>query len=236
MSLGGRKWAGAASVKIIETKDVEEAASTGHGWAVARAATDIRNLVLRRAFLPGEQVRQEDLAQQLGTSRGPIREALQVLAVEGVLRYERNRGYFVTRFSSAEMRQLYRIRELLESEILAGLPPASAELLARLKEINAEIRFGGVDLQTVIQLNREFHGLVFESSELHILNAELQHIGRMTMAYQSLAINALDGWELLASDHDKIIDALERGDNEQLVKIHCVHRETSLHRLAPILD
>ena len=203
--------------------------------AVARAATDIRNLVLRRVFLPGEQVRQEDVAQQLGISRGPIREALQVLSVEGVLRYERNRGYFVTRFTSDEMQQLYLIRDLLESEILSRLEPVPQPTLERLREINGKIRAGGVDLQTVIQLNRSFHDLVFAASPLHILKAQLEYVGRMTMAYQALAINALDGWELLASDHDRIIAALEAGDNDRLVNIHCKHREASLTRLVPVL-
>jgi DNA-binding GntR family transcriptional regulator len=223
------------TIQVIDTKIVEETGSAGQEGAVARAATSIRNLVVHRAFLPGEQVRQEDVAQQLGISRGPIREALQVLAVEGVLRYERNRGYFVTRFTADEMQQLYLIRDLLESEILARLGPLPQEILERLKEINEQIRSGGVDLKTVIQLNRSFHDLIFAASPLHILNAQLQQIGRMTMAYQALAINALDGWELLASDHDRIIAALEAGDNDRLVNIQCKHRETSLNRLVPIL-
>jgi DNA-binding GntR family transcriptional regulator len=232
-----RTIAGAAgNLAPIDTKVVDEAAATGHGGAVARAATVIRESVLRRVFLPGEQVRQEDLAQKLGLSRGPIREALQVLAGEGVLRYEQNRGYFVTRFTSGEMEQLYLIRDLLESQILANLPPAPKETVARLKEINAGIRAEAADLQSVIQLNREFHALLFRSSDMHILTAELEHIGRMTMAYQSLSVNALHGWELVAADHDRIIAALEARDNSLLVRIQREHRDTSLRRLVPILD
>lgn len=210
-------------------------ADNGHGGSVARAATDIRELILRRSLLPGEQVRQEDLANRIGTSRGPIREALQVLAVEGIVRYERNRGYFVTRFTTSEMQQLYLIRDLLESEILAQLPEVTPETLDQLRAINERIQASGEDADTVVQLNREFHALVIECSPLNLLKGELQHIGRMTLAYQSLSVNSLTNWELLVSDHARIISALEAQDNELLVELSRTHRETSLSRLAPIL-
>jgi DNA-binding GntR family transcriptional regulator len=220
---------------MTENSVVEDVATSGHGGSVARAAADIRELILRRSLLPGEQVRQEDLAKRIGTSRGPIREALQVLAVEGIVRYERNRGYFVTRFTTAEMRQLYLIRDLLESEILIRLPQLPPETLDRLREINEQIRSADNDADAVIQLNREFHDLVTESSPLNLLKGELQHIGRMTLAYQSLSINALTDWNLLVSDHARIIAALEAHDNELLVEVSRAHRETSLNRLAPVL-
>lgn len=214
---------------------VIDADTADRGSLVARAAADIRSLVLRRTLLPGEQVRQEDLSAMLGISRGPIREALQILATEGVVRYERNRGYFVARFTAEEMRQLYLIRDLLESEMLSGLAAVPPETIEKLRGINDRIRNRGDDLQTVIGLNSQFHDLIFASSDLHILRAQLQHIGRMTIAYQSLSINALTNWDLLASDHDEIIDALTLQDNARLVQACRTHRDRSLIRLSPIL-
>jgi len=203
--------------------------------AAGRAASDIRELILRRSILPGEQVRQEDLAKQIGTSRGPVREALQVLAVEGIVRYERNRGYFVTRFTTSEMRQLYLIRDLLESEILAGLPKVKRETLDQLRAINGRIQASNDDLDTVIRLNRDFHDLVIAQSPLNLLKAQLQHISRMTLAYQALSVNSLTNFDLLVSDHARMISALAEGDNQLLVELSRTHRETSLSRLAPIL-
>jgi DNA-binding GntR family transcriptional regulator len=220
---------------MTDTNVADNVAGNDHGGSVARAATDIRELILRRSLLPGEQVRQEDLAKRIGTSRGPIREALQVLAVEGIVRYERNRGYFVTRFTTSEMRQLYLIRDLLESEILSQLPAVPPETLDELRSINERIQASGNDSEAVIRLNREFHDLVTEGSPLNLLKGELQHVGRMTLAYQSLSVNSLTDWELLVSDHARIISALEAQDNALLVELSRSHRETSLSRLAPIL-
>jgi DNA-binding GntR family transcriptional regulator len=220
---------------VSNSAAVIDADAAGRGSLVARAAAVIRSLVLQRYLLPGEQVRQEDLSAMVGISRGPIREALQILASEGVVRYERNRGYFVARFTVEEMRQLYLIRDLLESEILSGLAAVPSETIETMRAINERIRHGNDDLQTVIGLNSQFHDLVFASSDLHIFRAELRHIGRMTMAYQSLSINALTNWELLASDHDDIIDALALQDNARLVEVCRTHRDRSLIRLSPLL-
>lgn len=212
-----------------------ETAASVHGGAVGKAAVDIRSLILQQVLLPGVQVRQEDLASQIGMSRGPIREALQILAAEGVLSYERNRGYFVTRFSADEMRQLYLIRDLLESEVLSALPALTADDAAQLKRINEQIRSGTGDVDQVIVLNHQFHDLIFSRSSQNILKAELEHVGRMTIAYQSLSLNALADWDLVADDHDLIIDALEACDSAEVVRMSRVHRERTLARLTPML-
>jgi DNA-binding GntR family transcriptional regulator len=206
-----------------------------HGGAVARAAACIRTLIVQRTLLPGDQMRQEDLAERIGISRGPTREALGILAAEGVLRYESNRGYFVTRLTFNDMSQVYRIRDLLETEILMNLPPATSDVIAQLRDLNDRIRAAGDDLDLVIQLNSEFHGTVLSLSALTVLRSELEHIASLTTAYQSLSINMLDDWELLASDHDRIIAALEALDNEKLAVICREHRDTSLKRLAPVM-
>ncbi|MFC4944200.1 GntR family transcriptional regulator [Pseudonocardia sp. GCM10023141] len=217
------------------TKVGADPVGAARGGSVAHAAFEIRGLVLRRELLPGEQLRQEDLAQRIGISRGPIREALQVLAVEGVVRYERNRGYFIARFTTDEMQQLYTIRDLLESAMLERLPIPAESVLAELREINEQIRTGGDDLATVIELNSRFHDLMLQQSGMRILHEQLHHISRMTTAYQALSINAFTDWKLLASDHDQLIAALEAGDNDALCAAAREHRNRSLERLGPLL-
>jgi DNA-binding GntR family transcriptional regulator len=203
--------------------------------AVGRAATAVRNLILRRQVVPGQQLRQEELAQQIGMSRGPLREALQVLAAEGVLNYVRNRGYFVTQFTADEMQQVYLVRDLLESEILARLPEASAEHIASLRQVNAQIRDEGNDLLDVIHLNKQFHDLMTSTSRLSLLVAEIEQIGRMSIAYQALSINFLPDWGSVADDHDEMISALERAKLYELVEIARVHRGRTLALLLPVL-
>ena len=59
------------------------------------AAAQIRGLIIDRVLLPGEKIRQVELAERLGVSRSPLREALRTLESEGVVTYETNRGYVI---------------------------------------------------------------------------------------------------------------------------------------------
>src|SRR5262245_62073768 len=91
-------------------------------------ANALRDAILQGDLSPGEQIRQAEWAERLGTSRIPVREALKALAAEGLLSHDHNRGYFVIRFGADEMAQIYLLRRLLETELLRSLvdPPPTA--------------------------------------------------------------------------------------------------------------
>ena len=75
-------------------------------------------MILRRQLAPGTQIRQVELAERLGLRRSPLRQALSALEPEGLVTHEQQRGYFVTRMSADHLSQVYRMRELLETELL----------------------------------------------------------------------------------------------------------------------
>jgi DNA-binding GntR family transcriptional regulator len=212
-----------------------ETTSALRGATAARAAEMIRDLILQRTLLPGEQVRQEDLAKKIGTSRGPIREALQMLAVDGLVRHERNRGYFVTRLTYSDMKQIYLVRDLLESEVLRSLPPAPPELVTQLREINEPMGAPDAELADVVWRNTQFHQVLMAPSPLNYLKELLGDMQRKYVAYQAISIHDRDVWKIVVRDHEAMIDALAAGDTEKLVDLAGHHREASLHRLASIL-
>ena len=88
-----------------------------------RIANHLRSAILRGTIGPGERVRQEDIAQQLGASRLPVREALQMLAAEGLIEHEPNKGARVPHLSMHEVDVMYRMREQLEPLALAEAMP-----------------------------------------------------------------------------------------------------------------
>lgn len=211
------------------------ARTDGGSGAVQRAAAAILELVMQRRLVPGQQVRQEDLSRQIGISRGPIREALQVLQSDGVMAYERNRGYFVTQFSADEMSQLYLARDLLETAVLRGLGRPPEERVAALAEINQSIRNAKLDFDRVVRENDRFHAGMLNLSDQHLLVAEINRIWRMSVAYRALSVSALSDGQELAVDHDRMLDALRAGDGERLAELWRAHRDVSLNRLLPIL-
>jgi DNA-binding GntR family transcriptional regulator len=78
----------------------------------------LRKAIQRGMLLPGEHLTQTGLAERHATSKVPVREALKQLHTEGLLQHDPNRGYFVAHLSRGEVRQLYKMRRWLESELL----------------------------------------------------------------------------------------------------------------------
>lgn len=94
-----------------------------------RIVDTIRRAILRGMLVPGQHLTQTGLAQDYAISKVPVREALKQLHAEGLLRHDRNRGYFVARFSRSEAIELYTMRRWLESELLRTARwPDKAEL------------------------------------------------------------------------------------------------------------
>jgi DNA-binding GntR family transcriptional regulator len=94
-----------------------------------RIAESLKALIVRGTISPGEHLGQTELAARFGMSKVPIREALKLLAAEGLLRHDRNRGYFVAHLRQDEAMQLYKLRRWLESELLSTARwPSEAEI------------------------------------------------------------------------------------------------------------
>jgi DNA-binding GntR family transcriptional regulator len=83
----------------------------------------LRELIGTGQLGPGQQIVQETLSATLGVSRVPIREALRVLEGEGQVVHFPNRGYFVADLSVEDLKEVYRIRALLEDEALRAAVP-----------------------------------------------------------------------------------------------------------------
>jgi DNA-binding GntR family transcriptional regulator len=77
-------------------------------------ADQLREQIVQGTFRPGQQINESAVAGQLRTSRGPLREALQRLCQEGLLVSHRNRGVFVLELSTADIKEIYAVREAVE--------------------------------------------------------------------------------------------------------------------------
>lgn len=91
-------------------------------------------------WAPGTALRQEELAARFGASRIPVREALQLLAAEGLLEIAPNRGAFVARLDRDQVEEIFDLRILLETDLLGrALPHHDAKSLIRVNALQAEL-------------------------------------------------------------------------------------------------
>jgi DNA-binding GntR family transcriptional regulator len=182
--------------------------------ATQRVADHLRSAILGGRIGPGERVRQEDVAQQLGASRLPVREALQMLAAEGLVENEPNKGARVPHLSMHEVDVMYRMREQLEPLALAeSLPSLVASDLIRLMEIQDEIE-AGVDVAQFLELDREFHLRTYSACAIEQLTTTVTRLWNSTQYYRR-AFMRLTGPErrwVVNAEHRLLLDAIERKD------------------------
>jgi DNA-binding GntR family transcriptional regulator len=142
-------------------------------------AESILRALLDGDFQPGEDLSENALAAQLKVSRGPVREALLVLAQEGLLTHTQNRGFRVLQLSDADIRQIQTVRLPLESLALQlARERISAAELDRLDAYRDEMVPALRDGDRVVFLNRElnFHSTIWEASGNAWLVAALRRV------------------------------------------------------------
>jgi len=175
--------------------------------------TELREMVLDARLPAGGRVNEVSLAQQLGVSRTPLREALARLAQEGTLVSVPRIGYSVRPLTLEEFEQIYPIRPLLDPEALrlAGLP--SRERLERLRALNDEIA-RAPDADARISLDDEWHLELIDSCPNRVLLDLVKQFMRRTRRYE-LALMRERGHALAAgAGHKAIMAALRRRDLE----------------------
>jgi DNA-binding GntR family transcriptional regulator len=182
--------------------------------ASQRVADHLRAAILGGAIGPGERVRQEDIAQRLGASRLPVREALRMLEAEGLIENETNKGARVPRLDMHELDLIYQMRERLEplalSESVPHLTEADLERLTRLQEeIEAD-----TDVGRFLELDRELHLLTYSGCHIDQLTSMVTRLWNSTQHYRR-AFVSLSGpsrmW-VTNAEHRLLLDAIERRD------------------------
>ncbi len=135
---------------------------------LAQLVTDrVRSSILEGRIRPGEWLRQERLAQELGVSQMPVREALKRLAVEGFVEHLPYRGARVVTLSPEDVEDLYACRAVLEARAAryAALAITEDEILAiRALHVGMEACAIPADLQRYRDLNRQFHEAIVSAS------------------------------------------------------------------------
>jgi DNA-binding GntR family transcriptional regulator len=193
-----------------------------------RAIIAVRELIHDGHLLPGQPIRQAAIAEQLGMSRVPVREALQNLQAEGLVQASVTGGFVVTRLSSTELAQFYLMRRLLETELLRHIESVPASELDRLTELNRQMT-GLVDApsRSLRALNREFHFRIFQLAGLEHVVTEVGRLWDRTIPYRTVYSTERSARVRIVDEHQRLIDALTRGELDELITVMDSHRQAS---------
>ena len=195
-------------------------------------------MVLTRRIGPGQQLRQDDLAEELGVSRSPLREAMRTLQAEGLLTHVPNQGYFVVRLSAIEVQQIYLMRRLLETELLRTLRTPSSNEIAALWSENDRIKdlAGQGDLMRMLQANRRFHFAIFALSPMHLVTGQVERLWNLSESYRAAYLWLPSAQERVITEHQALIDTLEREDVDRLLAVADQHRSAAEASVTALLQ
>ncbi len=176
--------------------------------------------VLRDRILPGDWdvgrfIREQEISDNLGVSRTPVRAALGQLASEGFLERIPHRGFRLPRQSATDLLDLYPI--LASLEVLAAqqsFPQISEEELAELRAVNRAYHaaYERADIREGIELNNRFHHLLSEGSHNERLCEMLDELRAEVTRLEVWAFSNMPQWDVSVREHEKILDAVEAGD------------------------
>ena len=211
------------------------------GAASARVADHLRAAILNGEILPGEWIRQEEVAERLGSSRLPVREALRILEAEGLTEHERHRGARVPRLSMHEVDVVYRMREQLEQLAIAESIPNLTDAEIRSLESVQERIEASDDVATFLELDREFHLLSYTGCAIDQLISTVTRLWNSTAHHRRTYVT-LSGpgrrW-VINAEHRLLLDAVARGDvvdAERFVAGHIRRTRIELSRHPEIFE
>jgi DNA-binding GntR family transcriptional regulator len=183
-----------------------------------RTLGEVRELILAGDFAAGARLGEAELAERLGVSRTPVREALSRLAAEGLVEIVPNRGARVSSWTVAELEGVFDLRAALEPRLTAlAVPRATAADVHSLDELATAMLTVGCpgpsqDLDALFPLNREFHGrLVALADHPRMANALA---GAVHAPIVLRNFHTYDGASLRRSlaHHVEIVAAIRAGD------------------------
>ena len=189
----------------------------------------IRQGVITGRYGPGSPLREQQLEAEYGTSRGPLREALRLLQLSGLVTHEPRRGFRVREYSAELIEQIYRLRAVLERHAVEALSGKSLEnLVNALGLINQsmEEHFKSRNIEAYLESNIAFHDAIMETADNEPLRKVIEPLNEMAQPVRYMLLTQRFDSSTAIVEHKKLIDLLSQGDiagAAQFIEMHVIH-------------
>lgn len=201
-----------------------------------RIVSIIRKAILTGEYKSGQELSLTGVAEQLGCSRTPVREAFQSLEAEGLITLRMNKGAIVNYIDAKFIRDHFEMRSLLESEAAARAAKKGMDtekLLKALKEIQP--RMDHVSAVEYEELNTQVHRSIWHAADNKKLLSYLQELWNGPSTGHS-GLETLDHYKKSTQEHIEILEAIRNGDEAQARRIMENHISRSMSNIERIMD
>lgn len=180
-----------------------------------RVAERLRQQIFARELEPGSWIDELKLCAQWGISRTPLREALKVLAVEGLVTMKVRRGAYVTEMSRDDVAQVYHLLALLESDAAAQVATAATKpQRAQLRELHAELEAQVHDRDAFFATNERFHMALLDMAGNRWAVQVVQDLRKMMKLSRHHSLFKQGRLADSLAEHRALMQALAAGDGE----------------------
>jgi DNA-binding GntR family transcriptional regulator len=202
--------------------------------ASQRVAAELRERILSGRLQPGTRIKQDELAEELNTSRIPVREALRILETRGLVEVRPNSGAWVSQMDLHDLSMSYQIRERIEPLLLAdSMPRLGEHEIQAMRDIQDRIEATD-DLASFMVLDREFHWLSYSGHRTPQLAHMIERLWDTTQHYRrefARLMGASGEWAVNA-EHRLLIGALASRDEASATSILALHIQRTRIELA----
>lgn len=186
----------------------------------------LRQAILRGELKPGERLMEIQLANKLGVSRTPIREAIRKLELEGLVLMIPRKGAEVAEITEKSLRDVLEVRRALEElavelvcekitdEQIQDLKGAAEDFKASLKER---------DITRIAEADVKFHDVIYIATDNQKLIQLLNNLREQMYRYRVEYLKRSDFHQQLIDEHEEIIETIENGQKERAVQVVCQH-------------
>lgn len=179
------------------------------------------------ALLPGDRLRETELAERLGVSRTPVREAIRQLEADGLVAHVPRIGATVRRLDYAEVMELYEMRAVLEGTTARLAARAASDVeIDELETLNNQLAAIGTGPEAA-RLNRIFHATLLDAAKNRFLARSMASLQRALMILGPTMLSDSTRAKAATAEHEEILKALKTRDGDAAEKAMRAHIEAS---------
>ena len=175
----------------------------------------LRDAIRKGILEPGERLMEVQLAEELGISRTPVREAIRKLEQEGYVIMMPRRGTYVSDISTNDVKEIFEIRSALES-LAAGLAARriEPEELETLQNLLMEIEgyIAKNDIEKIVETDIKFHGLLYKVSRNERLVNIISNLKEQLARFRTLSMSYPGRLQETLEEHSEMVEAIANGD------------------------
>jgi DNA-binding GntR family transcriptional regulator len=194
----------------------------------------LRAAIISGALKPGERLMELQLAEDMGVSRTPVREAIRKLELEGLVSMVARRGAYVSDLSIRDIAETFEVRAALES-LAAGLAAERIvpEELERLERILVEI--GTCEqqgtIERMVELDEEFHALLFAATRNSRLSQIISNLREQIARFRRSSLSTPGRIKAVFQEHKSIVEAISDRNSSLAQALAREHIENAEHSL-----